>query len=227
MATKEMTHLGTYVVPKVNLLPPEIDEKRAQQRSYLAMGALVIAALGTVGFLYTAQSARVGKANAELEATRRTNTGLATERAQLAYVEVKFAVTDAHEAMLAQAVEKRVRWSRNLHDLSLTMPANVWLTKLSIVQDMDGASVAPGTNTVLLDPGLGAIAFEGRALSHDGVASWLSAMTKIKGYANPYFTESKLIRPLADAPAADREYVEWAGTVSLSPALLQPKSVTK
>jgi Tfp pilus assembly protein PilN len=227
MATKEMTHLGTYVVPKVNLLPPEIDEKKAQQRSYVAMGAVVVAAVGAVGFLYAAQSARVGKAQEDLAATQRKGTALSAERAKLSYVDAKFAEVDAHEAMLGHAVEKRIRWSRNLHDISLTMPNEVWLGKLIIAQEMGDKGGASDKTTVLPDPGLGTVTFEGMAFTHDQVASWLDAMSKLKGYSNPYFSKSEIKKPSDDAPPEDRTRVEWKGTVAVNSALLDSKSVTK
>jgi Tfp pilus assembly protein PilN len=227
MATKEMTHLGTYVVPKVNLLPPEIDELKAQRRAYVAMGAVVVATIGAVGFLYAAQTARVGKAEDELASVKRAQSKLTVERQKLAHVDETFAKVDANEALLKQAVEKRIRWSRNLHDLSLTMPDNVWLEKLTIAQETDSEkSGKADKDAVLADPGLGIVTFEGRGFKHDDVAAWLDAMAKIKGYMNPYFSISKGIKPKTPA---EKFYVEFEGTTTISEAALQsaPKSVTK
>jgi Tfp pilus assembly protein PilN len=227
MATKEMTHLGTYVVPKVNLLPPEIDEKKAQQRAYVAMGALVVATIGAVGMWSFAQSARVGKAKDELATAQQTHSTLTVKRQQLNYVDEMYARVDANEAMLSRAVERRVPWSRNLRDLSLSMPDNVWLTKLTIAQKMDADKEGSGQGTVLADPGLGTLTFEGRSFTHDQVASWLDAMAKVKGYINPYFSKSEMIKPTPDSPPDERYYVKWTGTVGVGKPLLDSKSVTK
>lgn len=230
MATKEMTHLGTYVVPKVNLLPAEIGMKRAQQRSYVAMGVIVVAAVGAVGFLYTAQVSRVSKATQELKAVQSEQTTLNAQRQDLVYVDAIYATVDANEALLRQAVERRIKWSRNLHDLGLRLPESVWLQQISIAQNMNAgpAGGAAGTK-VLPDAGLGTVTFTGRAFTHNDVASALDALAKIKAYGNPYFMVSELKVPTPEGRlAGDRNYVDWSGKVVLTPAALQkPKSVNK
>ena len=140
MATKELTHLGTYVVPMVNLLPPEIGERKAQQRGYVAMGATVVAALGAVAFLYLGQASRVGAAEDEVTAAKQQNSTLVAQRAKLAYVDEVYAEVDANEAMLTRAAAKRIFWSRNLADVALAMPDTVWLESIDIAQVMDAAT---------------------------------------------------------------------------------------
>lgn len=228
MATKEMTHLGTYIVPKVNLLPPEIDEKKAQQRSYLAMGAVVVAALGAVGFLYAAQASRMGKAQAELADVRTKGTQLSAEQQKLVYVDTIFATVDANEALLRQATEKRIPWSRNLHDLALTMPDNVWLMRMTIAETVDDKGDTEQTSP-LRDDGLGTVTFEGRSFTNDQVATWLDHMTKVKAYDNPYITKSVRIQPTpAELALGAKPYVQWSGSITISSVAVQPvKSVTK
>jgi Tfp pilus assembly protein PilN len=226
MATKEMTHLGTYVVPKVNLLPPEIDEKKAQQRAYVAMGAVVVAAVGAVGVLYAAQSSRIGKAQDELAAAKSRQATLSAEQQKLVYVDGVFAKVDANEALLRRAVEKRIPWSRNLHDLALTMPDGVWLKSMTIAQKVDGTPAAE--EPVLANDNLGTVKFEGRAFTHDQVATWLAGMAKVKAYDNAYITKSELKVPSEEEAAAGaRRYIEWVGEITISAKAVDSKSVTK
>lgn len=225
MATKELTHLGTYVVPKINLLPPEIDERKAQQRAYVAMGATVVAALGAVGFLYMGQASRVGAAEQELADAKSQRTKLAAQKQKLAYVNDVYLEVDANEALLQAAIRDRVFWSRNLHDVGLQIPKNVWLSKMEITQEVGGpptdmkADALPVYN-------LGKVSFEGRAFSHDDVASWLTQNAKIRGYANVWFTESLAKPPTAEERAkGGRYYIEFKSQGDISPAAVQP--VTK
>jgi Tfp pilus assembly protein PilN len=227
MATKEMTHLGTYVVPKVNLLPPEIDEKKAQQRAYVAMGAVVVAAVGAVGVLYAAQASRIGKAQDELAAAKSRQATLSAEQQKLVYVDQVFATVDANEALLRRAVEKRIPWSRNLHDLALTMPDSVWLRTMTIAQKVDEVS-GGGEEPVLAEDGLGTVTFEGRAFTHDQVAAWLAAMAKVKAYDNAFISKSELKVPSEEEAAAGaKRYVKWVGQITISAKAVDSKSVTK
>jgi Tfp pilus assembly protein PilN len=212
----------------VNLLPPEIGEKRAQRRGYVAMGATVAAALGAVAFLYLGQTSRVGAAEDEVTAAKQQNSKLVAQRAKLAYVDAVYAEVDAHEAMLTKAADKRIFWSRNLADVALAMPDTVWLKTMDIAQVMDAQPVDAAA--VLPKYDMGAVTFTGRAYKHDDVAAWLAASAKIVGYGNVWYTSSELIVPTAaDLAKGDRAYVDFTMTADISPNAIQPlrKSVTK
>jgi Tfp pilus assembly protein PilN len=229
MATKELTHLGTYVVPMVNLLPPEIGERKAQQRGYVAMGATVVAALGAVAFLYLGQASRVGAAEDEVTAAKQQNSTLVAQRAKLAYVDEVYAEVDANEAMLTRAADKRIFWSRNLADVALAMPDTVWLESIDIAQVMDAAT-ADAAGSVLPKYDMGTVTFVGRAYQHDDVAAWLDASAKIVGYGNVWYTKSEAVVPTAEERAkGDRSFVEFSMTADIAPNAIQRmrKSVTR
>jgi hypothetical protein len=45
--------------------------------------------------------------------------------------------------------------------------------------------------------GIGTVAFEGRAFSHNDVAAWLNSLARQKGYTQPYFSDST-VDPVGD-----------------------------
>jgi Tfp pilus assembly protein PilN len=213
----------------VNLLPPEIGERKAQQRGYVAMGATVAAALGAIAFLYLGQASRVGAAEDEMSAAQQQNSELVVQRTRLAYVDEVYAQVDANEAMLTKAVAKRIFWSRNLADVSLVMPETVWLKSMDIAQVMDAEPV-DAAGEVLPKYNMGTVTFTGRAFKHDDVAAWLDRSAKIVGYGNVWYTSSEQIVPTAAQTAdGDRSYVEFTMTADISPNAIQRlrKSVTK
>jgi Tfp pilus assembly protein PilN len=223
MATKEMTAVGAYVVPKVNLLPPEIEERKAQRRSYVIMGGAIAAAIVVVVFAYVAQASRVSEAKDSLAAAQARDGQLTRERAALQPVQDVYNNVDAHEALLAQAQSSRVRWSRFLHDLQVTIPDRVWVNSFTATLS---APTAPASgqavgSTAVLKPGVGNVLIGGSAFEHNDVAAWLDSLTKVKGYADPYFTSSTLVLPTSDSPDA-RAIVKFTSSVTLTPAAITP-----
>lgn len=180
-------------VVRVNLLPPEIAEKARLRKAQGAMVATGVAAVAVIGLLYTQQTAKVAAAEEAKAEAVAAQTALRAEQAKLANVRETYAQVDAAKATLASAMQYDIRWSGYLHDLTLRIPDNVWLTELNATVTAAGGAAAPGqaSGGTVLDPGIGQIAFNGRAFSHNDVASWLASLAKQKGYANPYFTLSR------------------------------------
>ena len=93
--------------------------------------------------------------------------------------------------MLTEAMGDQIKWSDYLTDLSIKVPDGVWLTNVNANETAGPggttpASAAPG----LIDPGIGSITFSCTAFSHDDVAAWLDMLSKERGWATPYFTNS-------------------------------------
>jgi Tfp pilus assembly protein PilN len=102
-----------------------------------------------------------------------------------------------------------IRWSTYLNDLSLRMPDNVWLTNISALENSAGAvPTAPGAPA---STAIGTVTFAGVAFSHDDVASWLEALAKEKGFANPYFTNA------TETPIGPRTVDNFTSSVDLGP----------
>jgi Tfp pilus assembly protein PilN len=185
--------LTTPVMPRVNLMPPEIAEAARFRRVQFAMGGAVVAAVAIVGALYVNAHSKVGAAQEELDAANAESTQLNSQLASLASVQDVYTQVAQRQAMLTQAMGNEIRWSYYLTDLSLKVPDNVWLTNLEAARSdatgVPGAPVAqPG---VVTGPATVAeITYSGVAFEHDNVASWLDALAKEKGFVNPYFTNS-------------------------------------
>ena len=200
---------GLPVLPRVNLLPPEIGERVRFQRIQLGLGGGLLAAVGVVALLYVGAAGSVGDAGAELETVQSQHTALQAQTAEYAEVEAVYARAAQAQAMLTSAMGEEIRFSQYLNDLSLTVPDRVWLKSLTFAQ-----TPAAPAGAVTVEPGIGTVTFSGVAYSHDDVAVWLESLAKQKGYVNPYFTNSTKAR------LGNRTVVNFDSTVTLTPGAL-------
>jgi Tfp pilus assembly protein PilN len=190
MSTLTATRVAT--LPRVNLLPPEIEEQRRLRKLQVGLGVGVLAAAGVVGALALAAMAQVNDAQEGLDASKARGTTLEAKAAEFAEVPAVYAQVEAAEAQLTQAMGKEIRWSYFLNDLSLRTPSKVWLTQMTVTQEVDAVAAAtPVTpESAVITPGIGSVQFTGKGYTHNDVAAWLNALAKQKGLTQPYFTSS-------------------------------------
>lgn len=205
----QLTWGTTATLPRVNLLPPEIAEKRAFRRIQFGLGAAVVAAVGVVGALYLGATGSLSHAESDLAASKATNTQLQGQVAQYASVTAIYAAAAAAQASLTSAMGDEVRYSQMLNDLSLSVPDNVWLSNLAYATTPPGAGAAPGG---LASTGIGTLTATGTAFSHDDVAVLLESLMGLKTYANSYFTSS------AETLLGTRKVVTYTVTADVTPA---------
>ena len=180
-------------LPRVNLLPPEVEEQRRFKRVQAGLGVGVLAALGVVGGLWVVANSQASSAQDDLAAQQARTASLNQQAQQYAEVPVVYAQVEAARAQLSQAMGQEIRWSYVLNDLSIITPSKVWLTSVKVTPaDSTNPAVASGSSSQdYLVPGIGTVEFEGKAYKHNDVAAWLVALAKEKGLTQPYFTSSK------------------------------------
>jgi len=189
-AREATTLLGT--LPRVNLLPPEIEERRRFKKVQAGLGVGVAVAVGVVGALVLVTNGQVSNAQSDVDTQTARGTVLQADVAKYADVPIVNAQVDAAKAQLTQAMGQEVRWSRFLNDLSIITPGKVWLTNVTVVQqDANSAlaTAAPAAGSYET-PNIGTITFQGQGSTHNDVAAWLKALGTEQGLANPYFTRS-------------------------------------
>jgi Tfp pilus assembly protein PilN len=182
---EQLVGTGLASLPRVNLLPPEIEELRRFRRIQVGLGGGVAAAVGLVALLLVAANGSVASANTELEAAAGEQSRLQAETAKYADVQAVYAQAAAAEVMLTQAMGEEIRYSRFLSDLSLTVPENVWLKSLTFTQ-AEVPAAAVGTT----EPAIASVTVSGVGFSHGDVAVWLESLAGQQGYTNPYFSSS-------------------------------------
>jgi Tfp pilus assembly protein PilN len=187
-----LTTVRTAALPRVNLLPPEIEEARQFRKTQFGLAAAVAASLVVVAGLFVMANGAVSSANSDLQTSQASGAKLQADAAKYSDVPAVYARVAAAKAQLSLAMGQEVRWSFFLNDLSLKTPSKVWLTEMTVTQLDPSAAVAAGptAGATYINPGIGNVQFHGYAKAHNDVASWLDSLARQKGYAQPYFTNS-------------------------------------
>jgi Tfp pilus assembly protein PilN len=120
---------------RVNLLPPEILERRSAEKriGWVALGALALAvALAAVwGFA----SLRVQSREDDLAAIQQQVSTTQVAADQLAIFETRAAELDARRATAQEALAARVAWARLFDEMSLILPSDAWLQTIAATED--------------------------------------------------------------------------------------------
>jgi Tfp pilus assembly protein PilN len=121
-------------VIRINLLPPEIIERRRYERFYpyifVATGLLVAVVLATWGFLQFVSSARTE----ELQSIEQSAAQLRQQADALAVFELQQQELLVRQNAVLTALSGRVDVGRLCEEMSLILPEEVWLTSLEVVE---------------------------------------------------------------------------------------------
>lgn len=178
---------------QVNLLPKEILERQTIRRN-TAVVALVGAflLLGVVG-LYLLEGNQLSSVNDQIAAQNAEN---ATVQGQIGKLQ-KYAdlQTEAQQqqALLDSAWSGEVSFSGILMDVSRVIPADMDLSSLNVTLTAPAAgatTTTPTTSTTTTF--VGTINMAGNALNPETIASWLTRLGEVKGWANPWASNATL-----------------------------------
>lgn len=213
---------GAGLLPRVNLLPPEIAEREVFRRCQIGMGAALLATAGVVGLLVVGASQSVSSAKSDLAGAQSEQSSLQVEAAKYKNVTAIYAAADAAQAQLASAMGDEVRYSQLLTDLSLTVPSNVWVASIAFSQTAPGTAPATGAaSTTAATPAaaatsgpIGTLTVSGTGFSHDDVAAWLEAIGGLRTYDSPYFSSS------TESLLGTKPIVNFTSTANVTPKAL-------
>jgi Tfp pilus assembly protein PilN len=217
-------------LPRVNLLPKEITERRQAQRQRGGIAVAFVLLLALLGLWYVRESQKLTEARQEADRERAVAAGLRAHKAELQPYAALESQVVAAEQLRAKVYAREIRFSAILQDISAIVPADVWLTQMSAtIKATDaaagGGTAAAGTSGTLTPGSPGAsspvatIAFSGAGLAHVDVGGFMRALAagpKKRGsqvYLNPYFTASQ-----KGAEEGGETTVTFSATVDLSKA---------
>jgi Tfp pilus assembly protein PilN len=120
---------------RINLLPPEILERRRAEKGigYVIVGAIAVALVlaATWGFAYMGLQ---GKKD-DLAAIQQQVQVTQAEAAQLAIFEERAAELDTRRTTAASALAGRQNWGKLADEISLVLPTDMWLQSLAFSGD--------------------------------------------------------------------------------------------
>lgn len=167
---------------RINLLPPEIVQKRRAERilGYIGIGAAGLAVLLVVVWGIAAYMVR--NANVELQSKKDQAASLQKAAEAFAIFESKEADLAARRDVVTRALAGRVDWTRLFGELSLVLPSDTWLASIKVAEDS-----APNFSVTgyALDPQ------DTPDEGHKSIASCLIRLTDLEQLRNVWLTSSE------------------------------------
>jgi Tfp pilus assembly protein PilN len=176
----------------IDLTPSEMRQgARAPMRTgpipYILIGALV-AILAGVALLVTTGN-QVSERETEMSQLKRENAA-ATRQARRLTPYVQFqALHEQRLSTIASLADSRFDWERVIRELSLVLPADVWLTELKASASGQSESGAGGLSGTIVGP---AIELEGCTVGQESVARFVTALKDIDGVTRVAVASSEL-----------------------------------
>jgi len=125
---------------RVNLLPPELLEKRQSEKRivWVIAGALVLAVVlagvwGVGGFIESAK-------REELAAIQQQTASIQAQADQLAIFEQRAGELEERKATVMMALGGRIDWAQLLDELSLVLPSDLWVQTMTL-SETNGVSM--------------------------------------------------------------------------------------
>jgi Tfp pilus assembly protein PilN len=204
------------LLPRVNLLPPEIAERRTFRQVQMGLGGAVLAVIVLLALLFLSASHSVTSANGQLQSAKTQQRLLQNQSATYANVTAIYSAAADAQTQLVTAMGDEVRFSQLLNDLSLSIPSSVWVSSVALnvtpPSATPTAAAVPGTT-----PALGTFTVTGVGFSHDDVALWLESVAALRTYSDPFLSSS------TEALLGTRKIVNWTATANLTPAALSQR----
>lgn len=174
MTIQTSTTAASSTLPRVNLLPPEIHERKRLQQVQAAVLIGVVAVAGGLGYLYYEGTHKVSDAKQQLARANTENAQLTRQLASYADVKATQAQLNASEALLTQAKATEIRWSEYLADFGF-LPHNSWITSLSVSSSLSAGTLA---NPSQATSEIGSVSIDGVSMKYTDLATWLDALAE-------------------------------------------------
>jgi Tfp pilus assembly protein PilN len=177
----------------IDLTPSEMRQgARAPMRTgpipYILVGALV-AVLAGVALLVTTGN-QVTEREGEVAQLKRENAAAAHEARRLTpYVQFQ-TLHEQRLATVSSLANSRFDWERVVRELSLVLPADVWLTELNAsASGGEGSGGGSGLRSAIAGP---AMELEGCTVGQESVARFVTALKDIDGVTRVAVSSSEL-----------------------------------
>ena len=207
---------------EVNLLPPEFRQRHKSRTLTRQIVMGVVAAVMLLAVLFVYESSRLSQAQDDLAAQNAANAALQSEISSLQrFADLQTELSTKQQLVTALETDQ-VEWSGVLHDLSMVMPSDVYLTNFTgqITLGPGGWETATGATGLI-----GNMQFQGVSLNFPNVALWLDRMVNVDGWANAWVSSAASAiaqsSPGAGGSTGGTSGVQFTGSVDLTPAAAQ------
>ncbi len=185
---------------RINLLPPEILERRKAEKRF---GWVIVAAIAIVVLLvavWAFTQLRLQSKQDELAAIQQQVQSTTALAEQLSVFEQRAAELQARRSTADQALVARRDWGKLFNELSLVLPADIWLQVLSANEEsgLDIAGYALDSPTDAPDNG------------HKSMAKMLIRLADLEQLSDVWLTDS------TKAEFLEQDVVQFTATAAVS-----------
>jgi Tfp pilus assembly protein PilN len=209
-------------LPRVNLLPPEIQERKRLQQVQAAVLVGVVAVAGGVGYLYYEGTHNVSDARQQVAQANSQNAQLTRQLATFSDVKATAAQLNASEALLTQAASTEIRWSEYLADFGF-LPKNSWMTSVSI-----NSALAAGTLTTPSQaaPVVGSLTISGVSTKYPDLATWLDSLAEQQNAKQQKMLENVYLSKAEETFIGATKVVKFSASADVPAAGLSDRCAT-
>ncbi|MBU4557166.1 MAG: hypothetical protein KJ747_09875 [Actinobacteria bacterium] len=181
---------------RINLLPPEITEKRKFEQRLVWVFAAALLVFVVLVLVWSFLAYQVSQKNSVLQSNLDAANQVRSQAETFKVFELKESELEARKQTAAMALSQRVEWGRLVNELSLVLPSDAWLTSLD-GSEVDGLSML---GQVLDSPD------DVPDAGHKAVAKTLVRLSSLDLLYNVWLENSlKTVNTAADAPIIEFE----------------------
>jgi Tfp pilus assembly protein PilN len=164
----------------INLLPPEIREKRVAERRRILVGMGAAVLLGAIGAVIFLMNVMLQGEQAKLSAMEKQSAGIQRAITEYQIFEKQKQDVDAKKAVVDQVTAGEVPWYKLFNEVALVIPSDVWLTAISGDEKKGVSFIGAAVDQVADTPDSG----------HKPVAKWLVRLSEIPMLTDVWLTSS-------------------------------------
>jgi hypothetical protein len=188
-------------VIRINLLPPEIGQKRKDERRWRGVAAGGLAAVVLIAGVFMVLQFQVSLKQGDLAGWEQQAIGLKQQAERFRVFQVKQDDLRNRQMIADSALAGRIDWSGPLSDIGMVLPSDIFLVRLSGVEPKAAVGVTPSAP--------GKLTLDGKALDYpndvpdlgyQSVAKLLVRLAELKDLQGVWLSSSE--RPLLPAPSA-------------------------
>jgi len=206
---------------RINLLPPEITEKRKFEQRLVWVGFAAVVVFVVLGIVWSFLLWQVSQKNAELQTNLEAANQVRSQAEAFKVFELKEGQLAARKLTAETALAQRVDWGRIVNELSLVLPSDTWLTSLQ-GSEVDGLNL---TGQIIDSPN------DVPDAGHKAVAKTLVRLSSLELLYNVWLVNSTKAENIdADAPIIEFEMtslvVRPPATTTNNPSVPAPPTQT-
>lgn len=177
--------------PRIDFLPPEIQQKKQSRRAIRGLVLLVGLVLAVCVAAYAGATTFAIASQVTLAAEQDRTQALLREQQQFSEALFVSGSLQATKDALKVASATEVKWVPYFGFIAASLPADSVVTELSVDQQT-ATEAAPSVSEGIESPRTGTITVKGTFASLSGIAEWLESVTTLPGFAGYTVSQSQL-----------------------------------